>query len=243
MFGKIGALINPVSALSTAIGAKAGASISGGKISEGAILSGIPYLGEGIAAEQNRKFQGDQALQQMAFQERMSNTAHQREVEDLRAAGLNPVLSANAGASSPIGAAGAGSAMSGGGSSAKMLESIYKKERQIANATLEKTGEDTILSKETAGVRRKEQKLLDKQSAREAAQTENIKQQTKINEIDAKWRSINHMLNSGKAVSDIVDNVVPGVSKILPGKPKNLPKSFNRKKHYQVDKSTGEILY
>lgn len=55
-------------------------------------------------AKQANKTMKKSAREQMRFQERMSSTAHQREVKDLIAAGLNPVLSANSGASSPSGA-------------------------------------------------------------------------------------------------------------------------------------------
>lgn len=58
-----------------------------------------------FAREQSR-FNANEAAIQREFQRDMANTAHQREMADLKAAGLNPILAANQGAASPVGASG-----------------------------------------------------------------------------------------------------------------------------------------
>lgn len=118
-------------------------------------------------------FEDQQARAQMAFQERMSSTAIRRQMEDMRAAGINPLMAAGSnGASSPAGASGSSSSASGDsgnavsatmqnslGSFGSMVSSaleaatlvggLEKQQAEIGliNAQKKKTGTDETLSR------------------------------------------------------------------------------------------------
>lgn len=96
----------------------------------------------GLFGNKSNKDAAKQAQLNRDWQERMDNTKHQREVADLTAAGLNPILSAQNGGSVPSGATAAQTnPMSGFGdtvTSALKMNSVDKKrlaiEQQQTNA-------------------------------------------------------------------------------------------------------------
>ena len=125
-----------------------------------ALTGGLDLAGTYLTNEANAK----QAEENRKFQERMSNTAIRRRVRDLRKAGINPILAAELGATTPGGAQAVMQNVIGSGvSSAKDTIMKINQVRQLQQAIATSRAQET-----------KENALADQSRA----QAENIRLQT-----------------------------------------------------------------
>lgn len=166
-----------------------------------AMSGGLDFLGTSSAndanlqrAQQNNAASQANAREQMAFQERMSNTAYQRAVKDMEAAGLNPMLAySQGGASAPSGAMGAIQQVT--------MQNPYKGAAEALGSAVTKAGDAGAKSAAITNMNEQNNNLR-ATSALNLAQAENTKAQTIKTMADAKRTDTETALNIARALTE-----------------------------------------
>lgn len=103
------------------------------------LAGGLSMIGQAGANKANEMH----SLENMNWQKMMSDTAHLREVQDLKNAGLNPILSVNAGAGTGSGAQSSNESVTSGMASSIKDAILFKQAQEKQNVDINKTQQDT----------------------------------------------------------------------------------------------------
>ncbi len=221
-------------------------------------LSGIPFVGAGFAAQDQRDFSAEQAHQARIFNEAesarnrrfseaenqknrdfqrmMSGTAHQRQMNDMRLAGLNPILSAGAGASTPAGSSIGGSAAtspmaqgsmgSDAPSSAAIVKDIMNLTRQKAQKEVAKIDQETKTSSAIEKVQQAQTKAVNNSAKKLENEAKILEHNSKKAKAEGNFYDQHgdtmmklHFINTGaNTAGSLINTVNPfkGLQKLLP---------------------------
>lgn len=175
-----------------------------GDVGAAVVGGAFNYAGAQAANEMNYKI----ARKQMQFQERMSNTAYQRSMEDMKKAGLNPILAYGQGGASSPGGASATMQNEFSGAVSSAIDSLrarqevknLKAQQELLEAQERETYNRVALNNSQIENNLKDANLKAANSAKTLAETDKIKSDTVrawVDTIGSNLNPIKFLLNRG----------------------------------------------